>query len=375
MIGRIKNNRWIFVLLAVWTLAGCGDDLLTGGEQYDCPGAGVFVCNEGNFMYGNASLSYYDPAEDTVYNQVFYNANNFPLGDVCQSMSIIDGKGFVVVNNSGKVYVVDVNTFKYIGAISGLTSPRYIQQVSPDKIYISDLYSPSMAIADPTTLQVTGHVYMGTTKGPGKVNGTEQMVMHGSYVYVCSWSYNDKVYKVDTRTDRVVDSLTVTKQPNSMVLDKNGKIWVLSDGGYAGSPYGQERATLIRIDAEQFAVEQIYRFPDAVASPSELCINRAGDRLYFINGSWASGTVPNSGVYAMGVEETSLPSQPFVAEEGRLFYALSVDPYTDQVYISDAIDYTQRGLVFRYSPDGRLLSRFRVDIIPGAFCFKPDSGK
>lgn len=213
----------MLLLLCVVGLCSCANDLITGGRQYDCPGEGVFVCNEGNFMYGNASLSYYDPASKTVYNQVFYNANNFPLGDVCQSMAIVDGKGFVVVNNSGKVYVIDLNTFKYLGAISGLTSPRYIQVISEDKIYISDLYSPSMAVVDPRTYEITGRVYMGTTKGPGKVNGTEQMVRYGKYVYVCSWSYNDKVYKVDTETDKVVDSLSVTRQPNSMVLDKNGQ--------------------------------------------------------------------------------------------------------------------------------------------------------
>lgn len=366
----MKKTGVFFALILGFLAVSCGDDLITGGEQYFRPGPGVFICNEGNFMYGNASLSYYDTENRTVDNQVFYNANNFPLGDVCQSMSIIDGKGFVVVNNSGKVYVVDINTFKYVGAITGLTSPRYIQVVDDEKIYISDLYSPSMAIANPKTLEVTGHIYMGTTKGPGKVNGTEQMVKYGDYVYVCSWSFNNKVYKIDTRVDKVVDSLTVTKQPNSMVLDKNGKIWVLSDGGYAGSPYGQETATLIKIDAERFAVENIMRFPDGAASPSELCINGAGDRIYYINGSWASGTVPNSGVYSMGVGETALPAAPLVAEQGRLFYALGVNPYTDEVYISDAIDYVQRGIVFRYRPSGELVEQFKVDIIPGAFCFK-----
>ena len=178
------KGKWgrILLLLCVVGLCSCANDLITGGRQYDCPGEGVFVCNEGNFMYGNASLSYYDSASKTVYNQVFYNANNFPLGDVCQSMAIVDGKGFVVVNNSGKVYVIDLNTFKYLGAISRLTAPRYIQVISENKIYISDLYSPSMAVVDPRTYEITGHVYMGTTKGPGKVNGTEQMVRYGQYV-------------------------------------------------------------------------------------------------------------------------------------------------------------------------------------------------
>ena len=61
-------------------------------------GSGVFVLNEGNFQFSNGSLSFYDPKADTVANNLFYKVNNAPLGDVAESMAMMDGKLYIVVN-------------------------------------------------------------------------------------------------------------------------------------------------------------------------------------------------------------------------------------------------------------------------------------
>lgn len=332
---------------------------------------GVFICNEGNFMYGNASLAFYN---DEVYNcdsDIFYKTNGFPLGDVCQSMTIWNDRGYIVMNNSGKVFVVDVNTMVYIGAIRGLVSPRYVKIISAEKAYVSDLYAPFITVFNPQSLEKIGTIHLGAHNSVGRVNGSEMMAQWENFVYTNSWSYNNKIYKIDTHRDKVVDSLVVGNQPNSLTVDCNGKLWILSGGGYEGSPMGHQFAELAKIDAETLTSEQVWKFDDIDTSPCELTVNPKGDTLLYINSkNSSSSTLRNGGIFAMSVTAEELPLEALIDNADRLIYGLGIDPQSGEIYISDAIDYVQNGTIYRYSPKGVLIDSFKTGIIPGAFCFK-----
>jgi DNA-binding beta-propeller fold protein YncE len=357
--------RGIFISVIGLTIlfASCTEDGDGSESPKLLPRTGVFVCNEGNFTFGNASLSFYNTDSNTVQNQMFQNNNGFPLGDVVQSMAIKDSLGFLVINNSGKIFVINTHNFKHTATISGLTSPRYIHFINASKAYVSELYSKSISVVNPVTYSATGFVPVGSS--------TEQMVQLGDFVYVTSWYRNNKIYKINTLTDELIDSLEVHKQPNSLQLDKNNNLWVLCDGGYLGIEGEKDSAALFNIDPNQLIIEKKFTFPVFEASPSELQLNGTRDTLFFMSGDWGGTQNDNTrGVYKMDVGAEALPEEPLITENDRSFYGLGIDPDNSEIYVSDAIDYQQNGWVFRYSSTGVLIDSFMTGIIPGAFAFK-----
>ena len=354
---RCNILRLAIVVLAFASLVGCMKWEYEDGESFATSGAGLFVINEGNFQYGNASLSYYNPATKSVENEVFYRANAMKLGDVAQSMTLYGDTGWIVVNNSHVIFAIDPATFKEKGRIENLTSPRYIHFLSDEKAYVTQLWDNRIFIVNPKRYEITGYIECpAMTMESGS---TEQMVQWGKYVFVNCWSYQNRILKIDTTTDKVVDELQVGIQPTSLVMDCYGKMWTITDGGYDGSPYGYEAPSLYRIDAETFTIEQEFRFAKGDA-PSEVQLNGRGDKIYWLNDD----------VWVMDVTADRIPVKPFIPYSDTIYYGLTIDPRSGEVYVADAIDYVQAGKIYRYSEQGERLDEFYVGIIPGAFCWK-----
>jgi hypothetical protein len=72
----------------------------------------------------------------------------------------------------------------------------------------------------------------------------------------------------------------------------------------------------------------------------------------------------------MAVDERYLPDSVFLPAGNRLFYNLAVDPSTNEIYVADAIDYSQDAIIYRYSHWGELIDSFKVGINPSYFLFR-----
>ncbi|MEA3504744.1 MAG: YncE family protein [Bacteroidota bacterium] len=350
------NTKILLFIALIITLSSCEDHF---GEEVSTEASGkyengLFIVNEGLYTHGSGSLSFYNDEFAEMENDIFYNANNRPLGDVPQSMTIVDTLGYVVINNSGKIEIVSLNTAISYGSISGLRSPRYFLPVSEEYAYVSDLYSDSLAVINLITNEISSYINISCS--------SEQMLKVDKKVFVANWSSisspnseNNRIAIINSDLNQLNSYIEVVKEPNSMVLDKNNNLWVLCSGGYDNS----EIPALIQINTIDNSIIKQIDFP-INDSPNSLMINGAGDMLYFLN----------QNVYRMPITDNNIPSDSFIENDGHLFYALGVDPVNNDVYVSDAMDYQQNGMVYRYNSHGVSLDFERAGIIPGKFVFR-----
>jgi DNA-binding beta-propeller fold protein YncE len=349
--------RYLLIFFTLFFIFGCMKDDQWVREHFlrennQLSTGGVFVINEGNFMYGNATLSFYDSVKRIVQNDLFYRVNGLPLGDVAQSMTVWQSTGFIVINNSGKVYNFDLANGKYIGKITGLTSPRYIHFANDQKAYITDLYAGKIAIVNPKERSIVG--YIPCPKHPS----TEEMVQLGNLLFVSCWSGDKCVLVVNMDKDLIVTEISTGNQPCGLVADRYGKIWVLCQA-LPGNSSGNQ-AVLQRIDPINLKIDQSFNF-DPSLKPIKLKIDAKGDNLYYLLGNQ---------VVKMSVLANHLPDIPFLTINSKLLYGLGIDPVNGNIYVSDAIDYQQPGSISRFSQNGTLIDNFKAGIIPGGFSFK-----
>jgi len=344
----MRNLFFIFIVLLLFS---CSKEELgpqcanCTTEEPDTKSSDLLIINEGTFNWSNASISLYSTKNQSISQNIFTQANNLPLGDVAQSITQIDDKAYIVVNNSNKIEVVNINSFNSEATITGFTSPRYFLPVNSNKAYVTDLYANAIQIVDLISHSISGNI---------PVSGwTEELLIHNDTVYVCDMT-NDNLLIIDPSNNTLIDSVKVGESPNSIVIDQNNKIWIMCSGGFNSS-----NPTLIKFNPQSRTIETTFVFSNLSESPGNLKINALGNQLYFLNNN----------VYRMEINNPTLPSSVFITSNSNTFYGLGIDPVNEDIYVSDAIDYVQNGIVYRYANTGSLIHQFSSGIIPGNFLF------
>lgn len=356
------------IAMALVSVQGCKkdddqDDTTVAPAKDDA----VFIINEGSFNSGDGSIDYYSPKSDSLLIDIYSYVNVFPLGDVVQSMTVFNDKGYICVNNSQKMEVVNMADFFQTGTTGGLISPRYFCGVNSAKGFVSDWHSNHIKVIDLNTLAVTDSVPAGT--------GPEQMLLVNNKVFVTNVGgydntlskqiYDSIITVIDGVTNTVTAGIVAGINPNSIRKDANGKIWVLC-GGSAGDDFtagtaDDRLASLVRIDPDNLTVEKTFVFGNAEL-PVKLNIDGPGTTLYFLRGNDGySGEL-----FKMNINDAALPVTAMI---NKKFYGLGIGPKSGDIYGGYSPNFGQSGTMFRYTGTGTQISQKTTGVGPNGFAF------
>lgn len=329
------------------------DDLKPSGAYEN----GVFIVNEGSFGNSNGSISFLNRNNHGIENAVFSNVNGRPLGDVVQSMGINNGFGYVVVNNSNKIEVVNADNFQSVATINGFMMPRYFIALNNSKGYVSEWVnfsgSGNIKVIDLTTNTIVKTIAVGEQP--------EKMLISGSKLYVCN-SGDSTVMVINTSNDVTEDTIMTGHGPNSLLQDMNDDTWVLCGGkkvynsDWSWNLTESTEGTLVKMTSSGSILASI-PFDSKTESPSKLIANTLKDKLFYTY----SGKV-----YDFDINSSALNSSALI---NRSFYGLGLDPSTNYILGGVAKDYIQTDYFYRYDQSGTLIDSFNVGIAANGFAF------
>jgi hypothetical protein len=330
-------------------------------EEHNGYWYGVFVVNEGSFLSNNGSVSYFNPDSGTLVNNLFETVNGRPLGDVVQSMGFAGNKAYLVVNGSGKIEIVDRETFKIEAEPILVTYPRYFQAVDSFKGYLtSGSMQGYVYIIDLVDNIITDSVKVGF--------GPETMVKLGNTVYIANsggWASDSTLSIIDVDKDIVTGTLTVGDIPLDMSLDGSNNLWVYCKG-YAmydyNPPYGlisETASRLVKISTVNNSIVWegiVGSAGDYAGTPPKMAASADGKIIYFLR---------PDGVYKINTDNPSLPGERFLAGS---FYGLEVNPLTDELYVFQS-SFTGNGEMFIMDPVTGDKDSYTVGIGPSSAIF------
>ncbi len=288
-------------------------------------GKQILLLNEGNFQWGNASIDALNDINYELDKNKFEKVNKRPLGDICQSAAIINAKLWIVVNNSGKIEIIDTSNFNSIYTIKNLTSPRFAL-FHNGSVFVSDLYSNKISVFDAETFKLVSTV---------AVNGwVEELI-----------SFNNEVYFLNKKLN-VLQKINVQNQ----VIDvfQFGKALSLQNENSKALYYTIKNDSVFSFDISSLNNQFIY----LCKKNSPLKIKHSKNETYLLF---------SNELIKVNDRNTA---QIFTKTDANFYGFNLID---EKIYLSDARDYVSNSEIFILSSSGSLIKSLNGGSITNGF--------
>ena len=304
-----------------------------------------FVLCEGNFGSANASLWSFDQ-QSSSNTPIFWDENSNPLGDVGQSMTIHNGKIYIVMNNSHTIEIMDLEDGINYSATINLpnASPRYMYAEN-NLAYVSSWGLNAILIIDLDENEVTDTI---------SISGMpEHIINYHDHLYVSipsnsDWSTNNQIVKI-SKDNLAIDTVYIVEPGPSMMVLNDTSLFVSS------TSYDDAWNTYAGISKINLHSNEITRYNAGISTNYGTDIINYQNRIYQV---FNGGLVPLNDDLSPNINEKigDLESIYSAATDGNYLYF-------------GKSDYVAPDTILILDENGELVYDFVVGALPGSFAF------
>lgn len=328
----------IFAVPILYTFGCNPEDTGTNINLYVSTGA--YILSEGTTAPGTSKLSYYNSFSGSFTQNIF---NPGTLGLFPDGLIKYGGNLYVTeqgnYNSAGKIYKLDSNG-KVLQQMSVGKNP-YSLCAANNKIYVTNGPAGNVSVVD--------HYTLGTLKEIKAGVYPQEIISHNNFVYVCNTGtyggdQDSTVSVIDASTDVVIKTLNVSKDPSSVIVTNDNRLFV-------GCPGANGKLFVFDLANNNLLYSKIF----FNGFSKDMVFDSKSNVIYFVA---VNGDIIKLNPSTYNEEKlVSAPSSGFV-------YGYMFDQSTSLHYIADARNFIVTGLVYVCNGQGVPIDTLSTGIAP-----------
>lgn len=351
----MKNLRLLGYLLAlslsIYSCDSSRDDVPLG--EYE---RGLLIINEGNFSSRDGDISHYNFNTGVSQQNIFEKVNNRPFAGLVQSLIENEDK-FYIVSNTGKVEIVNKNTFQSLGSVEGdqLNIPRSAI-IANSKIYLSDWGPYDANFANPNSyIAIINNTAGGDIAKKAKTSSRPESFhqVNNDLLIACSAAQTIDIMRIGV--DTVGRSVEVTGTPVRF-LENDGKLFLFAKNSNA--------VFFHQINKNDYSITNTTEIN--ISRPtSKLTLGENGDAYVITSTGWPD--------YNDAVAKISITSGEVLDASlyvGSGFYGIGFDDFDKNIYISENNGFQGSGTAVVINQNGSKVKTIPTGVGPSGFVFK-----
>lgn len=369
---KIKPIQWACLLMGcVLPLfyASCDDmedkpvTSTVEGQITETGTAEIYILSEGLFNLNNSSLTRYSFRTHQLKTNYFSTINKRGLGDTANDIALYGNKLYIVLNVSSTLEVVDFTTGQSIKQIPMRTEngssrqPRHIA-FHKDKAYVCS-FDGTVARIDTTSLEIEATVKAGRNPESLCVQNEKLYVSNsGGLDYTEGIGVDNTVSVIDLASFTEIKKITVGPNPGCILPDSENFVYVATHGkNIVEGDYH-----LVKINSHTDEVERVF---------DEKVMNFAiqGNVGYLYNYNYQT---EDASIKMFNLQTGETIREHFITDGTQIHtpYGIHINPYSGNIYITEAYSYTVTGDVLCFNQNGQLQFRLnRIGLNPNTVVF------